>query len=129
MRTILVVEDNPLHKRLFSDVLRHFGYRVFSTSRGEEVLEVVYRELPDLIIVDCFLGTIQGSQVVRSIRNDTRFRQTPILATSAFATDAEVVEMSNVGCSGYVEKPVSVRSLASIIDRTLGRPNASITND
>ena len=108
MRTVLVVEDNPLHSKLFAEILQHYGYRVCLASDGAEGLPLAHRELPDLMIIDCYLPSEHPLETVRAACADGVLCHTPIIATSAFAGEDERAGLHALGCAGYVPKPISV---------------------
>ena len=119
MRTILVVEDNPLHSKLFEEILRLHGYRVLPASDGPEGLALARRESPDLMIVDCYLRSVHGLEVVRAVRADAVLCRTPIIATSAFADEDERMALQALPCVAYVPKPVSISSFVATVESVL----------
>jgi len=126
MFTVLVIEDNPLHSKLFAEILRHYGYYVIAASDGAEGLSLARREPPDLMIVDCYLRSEHGLDIVRAIRADDVLCRTPIIATSAFADEDERMALRALQCVAYVPKPVSVgpfiATVESVLNGTLGPP-------
>ena len=65
MRTIVVIDDNPLHRRLFADILEQYGYRVLLASEGAEGLALTRREMPNLVVIDCYLP---GEPLLHTVR-------------------------------------------------------------
>lgn len=119
MHTIVVIEDNPLHGRLFVDILEQFGYRVLLAPQGDEGLMLARRETPDLMIIDCYLP---GELVLQTVRTACADRITycmPIIATSAFADADEHGELKALGCADYVPKPFSIESFIATVTRAL----------
>src|SRR4030095_8879626 len=85
-KTILVVEDDPLSMRLFSDVLRAHGYNVLKTGDGLEALMLTRQHRPDLILMDLQLpGGVSGLEVVRWIKEDDDLKAIPVVAVTAAA--------------------------------------------
>ena len=119
MFTVLVIEDNPLHSKLFAEILRHHGYRVVSASDGPEGIALARREPPDLMIVDCYLRSAHGIDVVRAIRADDVLRCTPIIATSAFADEDDRMALHALQCVAYVPKPVHVGPFIATVESVL----------
>ena len=108
---ILVVEDNMKNLKLLRDVLQHFGYRVFEAMTGEDGVRMAREITPDLILMDLQLPGIDGAEALRRIRAETATRSVPVVAVTAFAMSGDRQQALDAGFSGYVEKPISVRSL------------------
>jgi two-component system, cell cycle response regulator DivK len=125
VRTILVIEDNPLHEKLFLELLRHYGYRVLVAREGEEGLSIARREQPDLMIIDCYLPSQGALQTLRLACGDKVLYPMPVIATSAFADESECKALEALGCAAYVPKPVSVGSLIATVKRVLNEPAPS----
>ena len=119
MFTVLVIEDNPLHSKLFAEILRHHGYRVLPASDGAEGLSLARRESPDLIIVDCYLRSTHALDVLRTIRADALLCRTPVIATSAFADEDDRAALHALQCVAYVPKPVSVGPFIATVESAL----------
>jgi two-component system cell cycle response regulator DivK len=108
---ILVVEDNPKNLKLVRDVLIHSGYEVIEATSGEEGVRLAVERSPDLILMDLQLPGIDGAEALRRIRashND----QVPVVAVTAFAMNDDRARAFESGFDGYVEKPISVRTLS-----------------
>jgi two-component system cell cycle response regulator DivK len=119
MRTILVIDDNPLHIKLFAEILRHHSYRVILASDGAEGLALARRESPDLMIVDCYLRSAHALDIVRAVRADDVLCRTPIIATSAFADEDERTALRALQCVAYVPKPVSIGPFIATVESAL----------
>ena len=109
---ILVVEDNMKNLKLLRDVLQHFGYRVFEAMTGEDGVRMAREITPDLILMDLQLPGIDGAEALRRIRAEAATRSVPVVAVTAFAMPEDRQQCASTsGFTGYVEKPISVRSL------------------
>ena len=108
---ILVVEDNPKNLKLVRDVLRYCGYDVVEATTGEDGVRLAQEVSPDLILMDLQLPGIDGAETLRRIRQQDHMRAVPVVAVTAFAMDDDRRKAFNAGFNGYVEKPISVRSL------------------
>ena len=108
---ILVVEDNPKNLKLVRDVLRHSGYEVVEATTGEDGVRLAQEVSPDLILMDLQLPGIDGAETLRRIRQHVHMRAVPVVAVTAFAMDDDRRKAFSSGFNGYVEKPISVRSL------------------
>jgi two-component system, cell cycle response regulator DivK len=110
-KSILIVEDNPLSLKLFSDVLVTQGYVVWLATSVREGLRLLRRNVPDLCLIDVVLPDSSGPEMVRIMKVDPQLRSVPVLLTSAFRNQADVAGWGTAECDGYVAKPVAVADL------------------
>ena len=108
---ILVIEDNSKNLKLVRDVLQYCGYEVVEAITGEDGVRLAREVSPDLILMDLQLPGIDGAEALRQIRQHRHMRQVPVVAVTAFAMDDDRRKAFDSGFNGYVEKPISVRSL------------------
>ncbi|HEX4823286.1 MAG TPA: ATP-binding protein [Candidatus Polarisedimenticolaceae bacterium] len=104
--TVLVVEDNPVNRKLARNVLRARGYRVLEADTGEEGIELARRERPHLILMDLQLPGLDGMEATRRLKADPQTREIPVVALSAHAQDADEARAREAGCAGYIAKPI-----------------------
>ncbi len=117
MTTILIVEDNEMNIRLFSDLLKSKGYGVISCSDSTKALQLVKDNRPDGILMDIQMPVISGLELTRLIRNDSSINQTKIIAVSAFAMDEDIQRIHDVGCDAFISKPIDIGLFFSTIAR------------
>ena len=110
MSRILVVEDNPKNLKLVRDVLTYSGHEVIEATSGEDGVRLAAEESPDLILMDLQLPGIDGAEALRQIRVSGN-SDVPVVAVTAFAMNDDRERAFESGFNGYVEKPISVRSL------------------
>lgn len=108
---ILVVEDNPLNLKLVRDVLQHAGFAVVTATTGEEGVRLARESSPDLVLLDLQLPGIDGHEALRRLREGGSGAATPVVAVTAFAMHEDRARAIEAGFDGYLEKPISVRSL------------------
>lgn len=108
---ILVVEDNPKNLKLVRDVLQYSGFEVIAATSGEDGVRLAKEREPDLILMDLQLPGIDGTEALRQIRAIDETRRVPVVAVTAFAMDADREHAFRSGFNGYMEKPISVRTL------------------
>jgi two-component system, cell cycle response regulator DivK len=119
-RRILVVEDNPLNRKLVRDVLQVAGYDVIEAQSGEEGLAVAQEDPPDLVLMDLQLPGIDGTETLRRLREGNLGPDVPVVAVTAFAMAEDRERAALDGFDGYLEKPISVRALPGQIEAFLG---------
>jgi CheY-like chemotaxis protein len=104
--TVLVVEDNPVNRKLARNVLRSRGYRVLEADTGEEGIEIARAERPHLILMDLQLPGLDGIEATRRLKADPATRMIPVIALSAHAQDSDEARAREAGCVGYIAKPI-----------------------
>jgi two-component system cell cycle response regulator DivK len=119
--TVLVVEDNALNLKLVRDVLGHAGYQVLEAGDAERGIELAREERPDLILMDIQLPGIDGVEALRRLRADTETAGIPVVALTALAMKEDRERFMTAGFDGYLEKPLSVPSLADRVAELIGR--------
>ena len=116
--SMLVVDDDAHILRLLRRTLELEGYQVFTASDGETALDVVDREVPNLIILDIMMPRTDGYAVCQRIRE---FSQVPIIMVTAKGGDEERVRGLECGADDYVTKPFSARELMARVKAVLRR--------
>jgi len=119
-RTILYIEDDPASRSLVERTLSHAGYRVLVAERGLEGIDMARRESPDLILTDINLPDLSGREITTTLRSDSRFERTPIVALTAQAYNEHRAMAMAAGVTGYLTKPVDVETLPDRVEFYLG---------
>ena len=119
MSKILIVEDNEMNMRLFSDLLKARGYEVFQCMDGKKALAMVEDERPDLVLMDIQMPGISGLEVTALIRKTPSVADTKIIAVTAFAMKGDEQKIIDGGCNGYIAKPITVADFLSTVDSFL----------
>src|SRR5690348_9202160 len=113
--SILVLDDEALTLKTISRALRDEGFEVFLAMTGEEALEIVAREKPDVALVDVVLPGINGIEVLRQIK-----RQNPasiVVMMSAYHMVDRAVESMKLGAYDYLIKPFHIADMVNTIRR------------
>jgi two-component system cell cycle response regulator DivK len=113
---ILIVEDNDLNLKLFYDLLIMKNYNVLTSKSGENALDLVRAELPDLILMDIQLNGISGTDIIRDLKSREETKNIPIIAITAFAMKHDEARIIQSGCDMYISKPVSIDNFYRAID-------------
>lgn len=115
--TILYAEDNPDNLRLVEEFLsiQGSGISLVSTTRGENVLDLVLKHQPDLLLLNLHLPDMNGKTVVEKLRSDKRIGSLPIAILSSEAQPKTKEKLFESGANYYMTKPLDVRMLATII--------------
>jgi two-component system, cell cycle response regulator DivK len=114
-KRILVVEDQADNRQIIRDMLAPTDYEIIEVENGEQALEVVAKERPDLILMDIQLPVMDGYEATRRIKADPALRSIPIIAVTSYALSGEEKKARGAGCDEYVPKPFSPRQLLAKI--------------
>jgi two-component system cell cycle response regulator DivK len=116
VKSILIVEDNELNMKLFSDLLEAHGYRVIQTRDGLSALDLARKHRPDLVLMDIQLPEVSGIEVTKWLKEADDLRHIPVIAVTAFAMKGDEEKIKEGGCEAYISKPISVLSFLQTID-------------
>jgi two-component system cell cycle response regulator len=117
---ILVIEDNVTNLELMVYLLTAFGHATLSAPDGEEGLGKAIEELPDLIICDVHLPKMDGYEVARRLKADTRCKGIPAVAVTALAMVGDRDRVLSAGFDGYLTKPIDPETFVAQIEAFLG---------
>jgi DNA-binding response OmpR family regulator len=118
-KTVLVVDDDRPMRALCRASLEEAGFRVLEAAGGEEALESVRAERPDLILLDIMMPGISGWEVTSSLLADRSTDQIPIIFISGRRELADRVRAFELGAHDYVTKPFDPAGLAETVAKTL----------
>jgi DNA-binding response OmpR family regulator len=119
MGTVLVVEDEREIRELLRRYLERAGHAVLSTGSGAEALRMVEESAPDLVVLDLGLPDLDGTDVLREVRQDGR--RTPVLVLTARAGVDDRIRGLSLGADDYVTKPFSPTEVVLRVAAVLGR--------
>jgi CheY-like chemotaxis protein len=117
MPTILVADDEPAILDLLVEVLRDEGYAVLAAADGPEVLELLGRGRPDLLLMDVMMPGLDGRAVVRRVRERPELDGVPVVLMSA-AAHVDPAELA----VAFLPKPFDLDRLLGAISTALGGP-------
>ena len=115
---ILVVDDDPQIRRVMKATLVGHGYEVIEARTGEDALETIPREQPNLILLDMNMPGIGGLETCRAIRAGL---DTPVIILSVRNTEKDKVAALDAGADDYVTKPFGIEELLARIRAALRR--------
>ena len=114
---ILVVDDDPMQLRLARTALEQLGYRVETVSSGEEAVDVVSAQPPDIVILDMVMHGIDGTETLRRIRVEHPDQRALVL--SGYATGDRVATAMEMGICAVLSKPIQLPQLARAVRAAL----------
>ncbi len=123
--TILVVDDEPRLLRLVRAVLTAVGYEILSATNGEEALETIAIEQPDLVLLDILLpGDMDGYEICRRVRE---FSSVPIIMLTAKTREVDMLRGFDLGADDYLTKPFNAKELIARVKAVLRRSKLAAT--
>lgn len=122
MPNIMVVEDSPTMRQLITFTLKRIpGYNVVEAVDGMDALKKLRAELFDLILADINMPVMDGLKLVGLLRNDSRYRKTPIIMITTESTEEDRKKAMAVGATAYLSKPIQTQDLLKIVQEFLGK--------
>jgi len=115
--TILVVDDEKNTREALSKILNEDGYDVLSAADAYQALDVIARELPDLILADLKMPGMDGLELLSRTR--LRGFDMPVVLMTAYGTVETAVEAMKKGAEDYITKPVNIEELELQIKKIL----------
>jgi len=107
-KKVLIVEDNELNLKLFTDLLETLKVKTIQSKDGRLVKEICLNDPPNLVIMDIQLPNISGIDIIQSLKADHKLKDIPIIAVTAFAMQDDRENILNAGCEEYLSKPISI---------------------
>jgi DNA-binding response OmpR family regulator len=118
---ILVADDEPNIVISLEYLLKREGYTVSVARDGQEALDMIVRELPDLVLLDVMMPKKTGFEVCQEVRLNEALQGIKILMLTAKGRDTDVVKGMALGADAYMTKPFATRELVQKVAQMLGR--------
>ena len=112
---VLAVDDIPLNLVLVQKMLSRFNFRMRTASGGQEALDAVATEKPDLILLDLMMPGIDGFEVIRRLREDPATSDIQIVILSALNSNEDVIKGFNAGANDSIMKPIIMEKLLTCV--------------
>ncbi|MFP4499352.1 MAG: response regulator, partial [Vulcanimicrobiota bacterium] len=125
---ILLVEDNPINRKLVETFLKDYNCNITIAKDGQEAIDKASENHYNLILMDIQLPKVDGYKATRTIRGNSRNQKTPIVALTAHAMKGDDQKALESGCDGYLTKPIDKKKLVNTIDFFLTSTNVREEN-
>jgi DNA-binding response OmpR family regulator len=136
MTKVLIVEDEETLTRKLADKLEAEGYTVITCNDGEDGLEKIRAEHPDLIVLDVMLPRLDGLSICRIVRNNPNTVHIPIIMLTARGSEVDRIIGLDSGADDYIVKPFSlgeflarVRVIKRRLENSSAHQNELVSND
>ena len=129
MSHILIIEDDPSLVELLRYNLENEGFEVSIARDGEEGLESIATQAPDLVVLDWMLPNVSGIEVCRQLRQKSETRSMPVIMLTAKGEESDRLRGLETGADDYIVKPFSPAELTARIKAVLRRAHPEQAGD
>ena len=120
MARIAIIEDSLTDTAVFTEMLRRHGHQVITAGNAEEGVELVKREMPELVLMDVILPGMNGFQATRALSKDPKTSAIPVIIVTTKAMETDRLWGMRQGAKDYMVKPPSEADLIGRINSLLG---------
>ena len=121
MYTIMVVDDSAFIVDVFVTMLERGGYKTIATYGGQECLDVLKTERPDLILLDIMMEPMDGRETLERIKGNPETKEIPVMMLTAKQLTPDEAQEYAIYVEDYVLKPITHRELYDVIEHILNR--------
>ena len=118
---IWCVDDDNTIREIEVYTLEQTGYRARGFSDGISMLEALKQEIPELIILDIMMPGMDGIEVLRSLRSESKYKNIPVIMATAKGTEMDKIGGLNSGADDYLVKPFGVMEMVARVKAVLRR--------
>lgn len=108
---ILVVDPNPMHRRLAKDLLENEGCKVLTTGNSWEAIQILKYFHPLVVLADFFMPGLNGPQFAGRIKRNARTRDIKVLLMTSLSSKAIEEEPFTANCDGFLLKPIDSKAV------------------
>jgi two-component system cell cycle response regulator len=116
---VLIVDDEPLNIKLLEAKLAEDHYEILRAQNGTEALDIIYKEFPDLILLDIMMPGIDGYEVTKKIKRDPQTSYIPVILVTALDGIEDKLKGLEVGADEFLNKPVNTAELKTRVKSLL----------
>lgn len=119
MKKILLVDDEPNIIMSLEYTFKKNNFQVFIARDGQEALDIVQTETPDLIILDIMMPNVDGYATIEAIRKDEKLTKCNVIFLSAKNKESDIEKGMKLGANAYMTKPFSIKKLIELVNELL----------
>lgn len=122
-KKILIIEDDKALADMYKIELERRGFQVVTTPEGEEGVTIAKNEKPDLIVLDLLLPRMNGTDVLKVLKNDQTTKAIPVFILTNYDTPEEQEEEIKIGAEKYILKTnITPQQIGEMIEARLAAP-------
>lgn len=111
MKKILIVDDEPNIVMSLEYTFKKNNFEVFIARDGQEALDILKNQLPDIIILDVMMPMVDGYSTLEQIKQDSRLEHCKVIFLSAKNKEKDIEKGLSLGANLYITKPFSLKKL------------------
>jgi len=119
MKKILIVDDEPNIVMTLEYTFKKSNYEVFIARDGQEALDILKSNFPDVIILDIMMPMVDGFATLEQIRKDENLKHTKVLFLSAKNKESDIEKGMALGADAYMTKPFSIKKVVEKVEELL----------
>ena len=120
MKKILIVDDEPNIVMSLEYTFKKNNYEVFIARDGQEALDILKTNFPDVIILDIMMPMVDGFATLEQIRKDANLQHTKVMFLSAKNKESDIEKGLELGADAYMTKPFSIKKVVEKVEELLG---------
>jgi len=121
VKKILIVDDEPSITIPLKFLMEQNHFEVMVAHTGEEALLAIESFVPDLVLLDIMLPTVDGFQVCQQLKSDSKRKKTKVIFLSAMTRDIDLAKGNTLGADAYITKPFSNADVVKQVKDLLSR--------
>lgn len=110
-KKILVVDDDPYILMSLEFLMKKNGFEVMVARNGTEALDIVEKQVPDIVLLDIMMPDVDGYAICKHIKSSKKLKEAKVVFMSAKSKETDIQKGYDLGASLYVTKPFSTRQL------------------
>ena len=119
MKKILIVDDEPNIVMTLEYTFKKSNYEVFIARDGQEALDILKTNFPDVIILDIMMPMVDGFATLEQIRKDANLQHTKVMFLSAKNKESDIEKGLALGADAYMTKPFSIKKVVEKVEKLL----------
>ncbi len=119
MKKILIVDDEPNIVMTLEYTFKKSNYEVFIARDGQEALDILKTNFPDVIILDIMMPMVDGFATLEQIRKDANLQHTKVMFLSAKNKESDIEKGIALGADAYMTKPFSIKKVVEKVEELL----------
>ena len=119
--TVVLAEDDPAIQLVARLALKRAGFTVRVVGNGQEALDAIHQEPPDVVLLDWMMPELDGPETSRRLKADPATAAIPIVFLTAKSQEAEIKRGLSLGAIGYVTKPFDALTLGQHVKDIVGK--------
>jgi DNA-binding response OmpR family regulator len=119
MRKILIVDDEPNIVMSLEYTFKKNNFEVFIARDGQEALEILQNQLPDVIILDVMMPLVDGFETLEQIKKNERLQHCKVMFLSAKNKESDIEKGMALGADAYLTKPFSIKKVVEQVNQLL----------